>query len=163
MNRRQLHDDTKHDCSRLRGQYSPPTNAADGYHVIYTARGTQGGRADGFFHPTGNGESGAQVSPSLEAIAQLAGEEIVVEWSSGQGPPEAVRDEFERDVRGRVRLLHVWLGRLTALINDVETWGKALDWSTRGSKSPWLIRRSVATRLPASLCRKARTEFYWSQ
>ena len=67
----------------------------------------------------------------LEAIAQCNGDEVSVRWASARGLPEGLRAEFERDVQSRVRLLHVWLGRLAALINDVETWVKALDWSTR--------------------------------
>ncbi len=110
---------------------SPPANAEDGYHVVYTLRGTQRGWADGLFHAIGNGGGGLQVPAQFEAVARFDGQQIAVRWASAAGQPEALRDEFERDVQNRVRLFGDWFGRLSALVNEVEGWLKELGWSTR--------------------------------
>jgi hypothetical protein len=111
----------------------PPADAADGYHVVYTPRG----RPDGVFQALGNGAGALPAPTPLEAVAQLKnGQEVAVRWVSAPGQPEVRRDVLERDAENRVRLLDGWLGRLSTLLNDVETWVKALGWSTRRIEKP---------------------------
>jgi hypothetical protein len=108
----------------------PPAEAADGYHVIYAPRGPQRVGGAGDFHALGNGGP-RQVGPPIEAVVHLQGEDVVVQWASAPEDLAAVQGELEQDAKDRVRLLRGWLDRLSALVNDVETWVKDLGWATR--------------------------------
>jgi hypothetical protein len=110
----------------------PPADAADGYHVVYTPRGSQQGRSGGVSHPIGNG--GLDGRP-LEAVAQVTDREVAVSWVAAHGP-EAMRDEFDRDVQSRVRLFGEWLGRLLDLVRTVDAWARELGWATRIVEKP---------------------------
>jgi hypothetical protein len=106
----------------------PPADAADGYHVFYTLRGLQEART--------NGGAPRQAPTTVEAVAHVQGEDVVVRWVNAPSDPQASQEEFEQDVRGRVRTLDSWLGRLESLVRDVEGWAKELGWATR-----WIEKR----------------------
>jgi hypothetical protein len=113
----------------------PPADAADGYHVVYTPRASQQGRSGGLFPAIGNGGGAVQAPTPLEAVAQVTDSEVAVRWASAHGP-EAMRDEFDRDVQSRVRLFSAWLERLLDLVRTVDAWAKELGWATRIVEKP---------------------------
>jgi hypothetical protein len=100
-----------------------PEQEVDVYHVSYSARGLPNVR--------GNGEAPGSVPPPFEAVAAVRGDEIDVRWNNPPQDSEATQDGFDQDVRGRVRILHGWLARLSSLVGSVEGWGRELGWATR--------------------------------
>jgi hypothetical protein len=101
---------------------------ADGYHVSYAPRGLQSIR--------GNGGVVRKVSADFKAAVQIKEDDTVVRWENIPQDPEATLEDFEKDSRDRVRLLHDWLIRLSALTRTVETWVKQLGWSTKRIEKP---------------------------
>jgi hypothetical protein len=112
-----------------------PAEATDGYHVTYTPRGGQRAGDAGLLHAIGNGGPSRDAGP-FEMVVQIQGEGVAVRWATPPGELGSAQEEFEQDAKKRVRLLSGWLDRLSALVNDVETWVKALGWSTRRIEKP---------------------------
>jgi hypothetical protein len=100
-----------------------PADAADGYHVFYAPRGLLSSRA--------NGGASREVPADFEGVAHLQSEGVVVRWLNPPKDPEATLEEFEQDLRSRVKTLHGWLDRLWSLVRSVEGWAKELGWATR--------------------------------
>jgi len=113
----------------------PPANPADGYHVTYTPRGLPKAGDPGLLHAIGNGGPRPLVGP-FEAVVQMQGEEGAVHWATPPGELGSAKEKFEQDAKNRVRLLSGWLDRLSALVNEVEAWVRALGWSTRRIEKP---------------------------
>ncbi|MCI0464287.1 MAG: hypothetical protein L0Z62_45715 [Gemmataceae bacterium] len=129
-----------------------PADAADGYHVFYAPRALQYAR--------GNGGAPAPIPPSFEAIAQFQGDDLTVRWVNAPTDPEATREDFEQDARGRVRTLHDWLGRLSCLIHSVEEWARELGWATRWIDKPMEDAQIGEYRAPGLLLQEGPDRLY---
>ncbi len=92
------------------------------YHLSYFPRGLMQSRGL-------NGRPKAV--PEFPATAQLRGDEIQVEWEKTPSDMEATPQEFDDDVRVRVRTLRRWLGQLNALVSNVREWAEEDGWSAR--------------------------------
>jgi hypothetical protein len=108
----------------------PPTDATDGYHVVYTPRSPSRASDPGLLHAIGNGEPRPPLGP-FEAVVPAQGEDVPVRWVSPPPDLASAQEQFEQDAKERVRILSEWLDRLSALVKDVESWAKALGWATR--------------------------------
>jgi hypothetical protein len=97
-----------------------PVDSSDGYHVLYAPRSP---RSSGT-----NGDAPCLVPSPFEAVVRVQGEEVAVTWAN---VPKDATQEFTQDASTRVRTLHDWLARHSALVSSVETWMKDLDWATR--------------------------------
>ncbi len=113
----------------------PPADATDGYHVVYTPRGPFGAGGPGLLQAIGNGGPGRAMGP-FEAVVPTQGEDVPVRWASPPPDLASAQGQFERDAKERVRILSGWLDRLSALVNEVESWAKGLGWSTRRIEKP---------------------------
>ena len=102
---------------------SQPAVPADGYHVFYAPRGLQFARGNG-------GVSGQGPAP-FEGVAHVQGEDVVLRWVNAPIDSEATLADFEQDLRGRLKTLHDWLGRLWSLVHSVKGWAEQLGWATR--------------------------------
>jgi hypothetical protein len=100
----------------------------DGYQVSYAPRGLQSVR--------GNGGASRRVPSGFKAAVQIKDDDAVVRWENAPQDPEATLEDFEKDSRDRVRLLHDWLVRLSSLGRIVEAWVKQLGWSTKWIEKP---------------------------
>jgi hypothetical protein len=110
----------------------PPADATAGYHVSYTPRGSSKGAAPSL---VGNGEPRQVIGP-VEVVVSRLGEDVSVRWVSPLPDLASAQGQFEQDAKERVRILSEWLDRLSALVNDVESWAKDLGWSTRQIEKP---------------------------
>jgi hypothetical protein len=129
----------------------PPADAADGYHVTYTPRGPKrGGDAD-LLHAIENGAGARRSVGPFEVVVQRQGVDAVVRWSSLPEELASAQGQFEQDAKERVRLLSEWLARLSALVNEVEAWGRALGWATRRIEKPMEDSRIGKYRAPSLL------------
>src|SRR5947209_13688639 len=99
----------------------PPADSADGYHVTYTPRGLQRAGDPGLLQAIGNGGARRVVGP-FEAVVQMQGEDVAVRWATPLEGLAPAQERFEQDAKGRVRILSGWLDRLSALVNEVESW-----------------------------------------
>jgi hypothetical protein len=104
------------------------TDGAEDYSVSYSPRALQLAR--------GNGGASRRVPADFKAAVQIEDENTVVRWENAPQDPEATLEDFEKDSRDRVRLLHDWLIRLSSLTHAVETWVKQLGWSTKWIEKP---------------------------
>lgn len=80
------------------------------------------------------------------------------DWSATQDDPGAMRGEFERIALDRIHTRDAWIGLVTALVDQVETWAKEMDWSTRRVEKKiddnWIGRHRVpALLMQAETCR----------
>ena len=74
--------------------------------------------------------------PEYKATAQVRGDVILVTWEKAPSDPEATQEDFDEDVRARVRTLHHWLEQLTPLVSHVRGWAEELGWAARVVDKP---------------------------
>lgn len=101
--------------------------AHDAYQVSYVPRSLQHARTPG---------SAAKRNPEYTATAHVRHDEILVNWQRVPSDPEVKREDFDQDVRSRIRPLHEWIERLLPLVSNVATWANELDWSVRQVEKP---------------------------
>ncbi|HEV3256546.1 MAG TPA: hypothetical protein VG013_06695 [Gemmataceae bacterium] len=97
------------------------------YQVAYVPRGLQQVRASG---------SAAKRVPEFKAIARVEDDDIVVNWQKSPTDSDATQEDFDQDVRARVRPMHEWIERLMPLVSSVGAWAKELDWAVRQVDKP---------------------------
>ncbi|HEY3997360.1 MAG TPA: hypothetical protein VGO93_00750 [Candidatus Xenobia bacterium] len=114
----------------------PASDAGDGYHVVYTPRSLQRAGDHDLLHALENGGAPRQAIGPFEAVVTVQGGDTTVRWTTPLGDLAPAQNQFEQDAKDRVRLLSEWLDRLSALVNDVESWAKNLGWSTRRIEKP---------------------------
>jgi hypothetical protein len=105
----------------------PVVETADNYRVSYVPRGPQQAKRP----------SGARKRlPEFTATAQIQGDEVLVKWEKAPSDPEATEEDFDEDLRSRVKALHKWIEQLDALIGYVHKWAEELGWATRRVYKP---------------------------
>jgi hypothetical protein len=105
----------------------PRPEAAATYQVVYVPLGGQQVRAAG---------SAAKRVSEFKATVHVQDDAIVVNWEKPTSDPEVEQDDFDNDVRSRVRPLHEWIERLFPLVSSIGTWAKELGWSVRQVEKP---------------------------
>src|ERR1700730_671119 len=92
------------------------------YSVSYVPRGVQQAR-------TPNG--GAKRVAEYRALVNLQGDDISIKWQKKPSFPEVTAEEFDEDVRRRLRLMLEWLSLVSQLIESVREWTTEFEWSTK--------------------------------
>ncbi|HET6882413.1 MAG TPA: hypothetical protein VFI31_19765 [Pirellulales bacterium] len=70
-------------------------------------------------------------APRFIVAARQQADGIVFDWSGTQDDPKAAVAEMEQEATVRLKARAAWVQRVKALVDQVETWAKELDWSTR--------------------------------
>jgi hypothetical protein len=56
---------------------------------------------------------------------------VVFNWSDTPDDPKSAGAQMEQEALARIRVRAAWLERVNALVDQVETWAKELNWATR--------------------------------
>ena len=86
------------------------------------------------------------------------GNEIAITWSKRPAPSNGLPDEFEEDLRRRMRLMFDWLDLVAELIETVRVWANESDWSTRIVDKPMDDAEIGTYRAPALLLQHETTK-----
>jgi hypothetical protein len=97
------------------------------YSVTYVPRGPQQARTPG---------GGVKRVPEYKALVNVQGDDISVNWQNKPSVPDVTPDEFDEDVRYRMRLLIDWLRLVSELTDSVREWAREFDWSTKVVEKP---------------------------
>jgi hypothetical protein len=82
--------------------------------------------------PVVQGNDGTNKRRSIySVIAQATDAGITFDWTGSKDPPGASQPELEQEVVNRLAARREWIGRVSALVAQVEDWVKQLGWSTR--------------------------------
>ena len=80
-----------------------------------------------------------------------SGETIAFDWGGTPDDPGTAKAELEREARQRVDARDAWIARVSALVGQVEGWGKELGWATRRIEKKLDDSRIGKHRVPALL------------
>ncbi len=108
-------------------------------------------------HTRGRNGAPQRVSQFSVTVHQLAGE-LSFDWSETPDEPGDAREEIQSEIATRMKIRADWIERVSALVSQVEHWGKELGWATRRIEKklddPWIGQHRVpALLLQEETCR----------
>ena len=109
----------------------PVAEEPNAYSVSYVPRGLQLARTQG-----GGVKRVHDKFLPYKALVTIQGDEISISWQKKPSFPEVTPEEFDEDMRERIRLMLGWLSLISQLIDSVREWAAELDWSTKVVAKP---------------------------
>lgn len=92
------------------------------FRITFVPRGLQ--------HARGIGGAPGRI-PRFVVWARRADGGFALDWGETPDDPGAARADLEREVPVRLRDRDIWIGRVTKLADQVESWSRELGWVTR--------------------------------
>ena len=85
--------------------------------------------------------------PQFIVAARREGNRTAFDWSGTPDDPKSDKEEMQKEAEERIRARVRWVDSVKALVDQVETWAKEMNWSTRrvGKKldDPWIGKHRV--------------------
>lgn len=99
---------------------------------IFDAEGSGAGVTFTFTPLDDNHERGVSpVQPQFRVTAKPGDDRITFDWSGTPNDPKSAKKQMEREAEERMRSRVEWIRSVESLIDTVEDWAIALQWSTR--------------------------------
>ncbi len=70
-------------------------------------------------------------APRFILTARQEGDIINFDWSDTPDDPKSAKQEMEKEAEERIRARTVWIDSVKSLVDQVESWARELQWSTR--------------------------------